>query len=267
MSVTLTSDQPLSDGLITITGVTASNAAGQLVVAAPNSLPLSGFAIPSHVSAPVGQAVEVVAEVVDLDGSVQSVAFAVDGVSAGTSSASPPTIIYTSLSSGSFAMTATATDNSGQSDTFLIGTLRAYTPGEIARFSDFLDIHYGANASPASRNVGADPFEIGVANGVAYLLGINPHAPERSRLPSGSVESGLAGDEAVFRFTRIPLTSGISWSVHDSGNLSAWEEVPGSSIVESPGESGFIQVEVRRPFPEPPSPPHTFIGLHVSLTP
>lgn len=250
---TFQSQQPPANGILAVTNLVDSNASGQRLspvssaVSLPNILPFLPNGAIAYRSALVGHPNSLSASIVDLDGTVASVTHRLDGQSKGSTNSLPYTVAWTPDSPGLFAWSALATDNRGGSATLDMGSIRAYQTAEITSFATFGQIHYGGAANPGWLALAADPLGIGIENGVAHLLGINPHDPDRSRLPQGKVEAFNGLPHFVFRFVRSGTAAGISWKVWETNDLADWFGVPTGNIVQTPLGGGLTEVLVRRP--------------------
>ena len=263
------SSPTLADGMLTISGVMASNASGVQTTASPTSLPIIESGLTGYRSQQVGQPMMLSAMAYDLDGTVVSMSFNDDGVPfSSVFSFQPGVTGWTPTTSGIHALSATATDSSGGDVTTSIGEVRAYEPGELATYADFKSIHFGAVGNPSDLEFSATPFGHGIANGIAWMLGINPNAPDFSKLPWGSVENTGSGDEFVFRFNRLASLPGASWDVLETPDLTpgAWAPVPLAWISETAVGDGTVDVEVRKPF-NPATEPKGFLSLETTETP
>lgn len=269
IQVTFQSTSPLTSSMVAVTNVLTCDAAGVSgggASAQPTALPVLASSPLPHRSSQVGAAANLSAPVVDLDGSVSSVDFRIDGTSVGTDISSPFAVPWTPAASGLGALTVWATDNLGKSALLDLGAVRAYSLGEINTFAAFGQIHYGSTSNPAWLGFLADPFSSGVKNGLAYFLGLNPHAPDFARLPAVALEHNGGVWNMVFRFSRPSAISGVSWSVLDSPNLVAWDDVVSPVITETPIGGGLLQVEVRKSL-GPTLPAGSFLSLEVTSIP
>ena len=263
------SSPSLADGMLSVSGVMASNGSGAQVAAAPNGLPVIIPHSPAYQSAQVGTTTTLSATAYDLDGAIGSLSFKEDDSPFATVfTFDPGTTTWTPSASGSFAISATASDLSGGETTTDFGLVRAYHLADLATFADFESIHFGPAADPSLLGFGAKPFGHGIANGLAWLLGINPNAPDFSRLPWGSVESNGPDKDFVFRFNRLVSLPGADWSVLESPDLTElfWNPVPGAWITETPLGDGTVDVEVRKPI-DPETELKAFLTLEATGTP
>lgn len=256
--VTFQADFPLADGVLQISNLVDSDANGQRLSPVqnpstlPNILPVLVSSSGGHRSFEVGVATRLsAASVVDPDGSVASVEHLVGGQSKGSAAAAPFSIAWTPEAPGFFPWTATATDNRGGSISLGLGNIHSYGLADISSFAAFGQIHYGSAANPAWYTFGADPLNIGIHNGIAYLLGLNPHNPDRSRLPAASVEPFSGEPHFIFRFVRSDAP-GVSWSVWQSADLDEWAGSLPGEISQTPLGGGLTEVLVRRPLSSVP---------------
>jgi hypothetical protein len=265
ISVTITPSAIPTDGMIEVSGVVASNASGTLVAAQPNALPIS-LDQPFHRSTEVGQSLVLSSNVVDPDGTITSVQFRLNGTPVADAPPGTRTAPWTATTSGLFAVSAVVGDSSGGSREFPLGSVQAYQLGDFTNLASFSSIHYGTASDPAFTSFNGDPFGIGIPNGLALLFGINPHVPDRSRLPAVSIEpDGNGSREMVFRFHRPSALSGVNWSVQESETLAGWAQVPAARRSETPLGDGRTLVEVRRPIT--PASPKAFMNVQASPAP
>ncbi len=99
-------------------GATATSSEVHVTVAAANAPPTVSITSPTSGAifiAPANLAIDATAG--DSDGAIQQVTFYVNGASAGTDTTSPYSVPWTSVSSGSYTLTAVATDNQGAATT------------------------------------------------------------------------------------------------------------------------------------------------------
>lgn len=272
IDVTFSTASPLTNGMISVLNVVASDASGQLVSAAPTSFPVLASPGFGYSSILVGKSAEIGGDPVDLDGGILGgVKFRRIGVGqiGSTDFAAPYSTIWTPVADGSYDLEVEATDFSGFTVRLPLGTLRAYSLAEISSYSAFESIHFGAAANPALLGFDTDPFGFGVANGIAYVLGLNPNDPDLSLLPEISVEDGVPGpgDDLVFRFTRLATLSGATWDVLESETLAGWTAVPAGWITETTDGGDLVEVEVRKPLGGPPPLSEAFMTLEATEVP
>ena len=254
-----------ASGMIQVSGVVASSATGGLLSAQPNALPVS-LDPPDHRSAEVGQPTILAANVVDPDGSVSAVQFRLNGNPAASAAPGSQSAPWTPSTPGLFTLSASATDNAGGSAEIPLGSLHAYVLSDIANLASFNSIHYGGATGAPFTGFEGDPFGTGIPNGLALLFGINPHAPDRSRLPSISIEpDGGTGLNMVFRFYRPTTLSGVSWTVQETETLDSWSNVPGARQTQTPLGDGRTRVEARRPIT--PASSKAFMQLEATPAP
>lgn len=242
------------NGMLTVGGVLASNATGQQVSASLNTLPARKSADLTRQLVKTGTQTTLASDVFDADGSISSVTFRVNGSAVGTASGTNQTLAHTPSISGLFPLAVEATDSSAAKSTLSLGELLAYRISEITTYQAFRDVHYAGSQDPAIAGFGADPFATGVPNGVAFVLGLDPRAPDQSLLPSSTIEprSG-GGHELVFRFARPTGISALSWAITESSSLSGWTVLPGAQIVQTARGDGFTDVTARRVVPTVPN--------------
>lgn len=263
------SSPDLADGMLTVSGVMASDIDGQQENAAPNCKPLVIPTSTAYRSQQVGVPTTLSATAYDLDGQMVSMTFNEGGSSFSTVFTSKPaTTSWTPTTSGPQDLSVTATDLVGWTTTVSLGEVRAYELADLATFADFESIHFGSAANPSNLGFSTAPFGSGIPNGLAWLLGINPNDPDRSLLPTGSVEGGDGGNEFVFRFNRLASLSGVDWEILESPDLtsSSWNPVPGTSVTETPLGDGTVDVEVRKVI-DPATEPKAFLSLEVTEIP
>ena len=109
---------------------------------------------------------------------------------------------------GVTTVTGSATNSGGLTSTgsFTVTVQRSY-----AAFED----QYGlVNADPT-----ADPNHTGVRNLAAYAFGVNPAAPDRSQLPSASVQSG----HLQISYPRWTDAGDLTYVVEVSGDVQTWQ--------------------------------------------
>lgn len=254
LQVTFESNLPMAGGVFSVTGVIASNASGQLTGGSsnvPNALPVLTVPTGGYRSAEVGLVTELVAAVVDPDGSLTSVNHRLNGQSKGAAVSSPWSVPWTPDISGLFAWSALATDSRGGAASLDLGSILAYQASDVSSFAAWSQIRYGSAVDPAWYGFDADPLRIGIDNGIAYLLGLDPHNPDRSRLPSGTIETHNGQPHFTFRFVRAN-PPGVSWSIRESTFLSTWTSVPGAQITQNALGGGLTEVLVRRPLSAAP---------------
>ena len=261
--VSFNSPRTATGGSLNISGVMASDAAGHRVASSPNALPVLVGSPPGYRSAEAGKAISFTAPTVDLDGSVVSVDFNIGGVSRGTASASPFAFSWTPTVTGTLPFDLNVTDNKGGLATLNFGTLQTYHQSDISSFSNYTAIHYGPTAHPTDYGFNADPLGTGTANGIGYLLGLNPHSPDRSRLPQGSVAFNGGQYQFVFRFLRAASAPGVSWSVEESGGLAGWSAASNFLMTEVPSADGLTEVTVQRSLGSNP-PARFFMQLNAA---
>jgi hypothetical protein len=258
-----------ASGILSVSGVIASDGEGKLTEAAPNGRPVIEKPQTLHRSQLVGVPTVVSAKAYDVDGQITSLSFAANGIPFAT--VSPPQSLsapWTFFAPALVNLSVTATDNQGGTEEIDLGTLRGYQASELATYADFEEIHFGP--SPDSPRKGFDNTPTGspVTNGLAWMLGINPNAPDFSRLPSGTVETDGPDKDFVFRFNRLASHPGADWNVLESPDLgiSPWSAVPGIWITQTPVGDGTVDVEVRKPI-DPLTEPKAFLTLEATQQP
>lgn len=249
------------DGVIALANITASNADGDVVPASPNALPVLTQRLKSHQSLELGRSVQMDAVAYDLDGAMKSVQLLNGNSEVDAATSDPFSLGWTPETAGSYALSIIATDNLDQQNIFDLGVYRAYNESEISSFDTYASIHYGASATAGAFD--ADPNGIGFGNGYAYLLGLNPHSPDLSRLPRTRLERRNDGVELVLTFVRRSNLQGVDWNARASSNLSEYEEVEASRISETDQQDGSHAVELRLPL-NTDTPGSTFVDLEVN---
>lgn len=258
VAVTLDLDYPaLQDGIMSVSGVVASNSSGNSVSASPGAKPVAlNVSPPALTKAVIGSNVPVGVEIVDLDGSITSVLFRLNGSPIGSTSARPFTTTATSSTPGNFSFTAFAQDNAGNSLVSSPVTLQFIDPATLSTYSSFQ-----AAWLDGARAFTADPFNTGIPNGLAWALGMNPGNPDRSRLPTHSIEDTINGKFLVYR-ARV-LASGVVPQILSSTTLAAndWPAVPTGQITETLEAGGWKLIEAKMPITQPV--PRRFVKLAV----
>ena len=232
---------------MSVSGVVASNSSGVAVSASPGANPIAfNVSPPSFTKAVIGARVPVGVEIVDLDGAITSVLFRLNGSPIGSPSARPFAATATSLTPGTFAFTAFAEDNRGNSVVSAPVTLQFIDPAAIPSFAAFQAAWLGG-----AGDFTADPFNTGIPNGLAWALGVDPRNPDRSRLPAHFIDVTEEGKFFVYR-ARL-LASGIVHQMLGSTTLAAneWAALPAGQITETLEAGGWRVVEARVPITEP----------------
>lgn len=265
ISVSLVVPEIPASGILMISGVIASDANGQSVPAALNTLPVrTGTALP-HRRGNTGISMLLSSDVVDPDGTVESVEFRAGADVIGTSTLPSQSLSWTPQNAGGFRLSTLATDNDGGQSLLDLGSIGVLGSGNITNFSQYADIFFGPGAPLSVRGFDADPNGTGLQNGLTYLLGLNPETPDRSRLPASELsvaDGGGPGDRIfVFRFLMPEGIEDADWIVRQSPDLAAWMPVPAEQITETPVAGGRIQVEAR--VPAPAGVTRLFLGLQV----
>lgn len=238
----------LGDGVVNIGNVVASDASGDIVTANPDAIPMLTRAPRSHQSVVTDETVQFPQAVVDLDGAIKQLRLIVDDSDVDTADAQPFDLAWTPLDSGAYTLRLAATDSADRLSEFNLGVFRAYAHGDIASFGDFASIHYGEDGVQTQGGFDQDPLGTGLPNGLAYLLGLNPHTPERSRLPSLELEEDDGQAELVLRFVRRTALADVSWSARASNDLRSFGELPSAArTIESDLGDGSTAVEIRLP--------------------
>jgi hypothetical protein len=267
ISVSLAAPAVPSNGMmqIQVSSVVASDNDGVRMDAQPNALPVS-LDEPAHRSVEVGRSTLLAANVVDPDGTVSAVEFRLNGTQVATAASGSQSAPWSASTPGLFALSASVSHSAGQIAEISLGSLHAYQLADITNLASFNSIHYGGDPDAPFTSFGGDPFGIGIPNGLALLFGINPHDPDRSRLPSVTVEpDGTGGRDMVFRFHRPTALSGLNWAVQETETLNSWSNVPGTRRSETPLGDGRTRVEARRSIT--PASPKAFMNVQASPTP
>lgn len=253
------------NGMITIGGVVASDAAGEPVAATLNALPVRRSPAKVHRKGPAGISILLTADIVDPDGGINAVVFRADGNPIGTGGGVNQSVSWIPQNGGAYLLSALATDNDNGQSILDLGSIGVLGSGNVTNYSEYADIFFGPGAPLAVRGFDADPNGTGLQNGLTYLLGLNPDNPDRSALPTSEVTDaggGQPGDRVfVFRFLVPEGIADADWIVRQSPDLAAWIPVPAEQITETVVEGGRIQVEARVPAPAGVS--RLFLGLQV----
>jgi hypothetical protein len=266
VSVSLLTNATLTNAMVVVNNIVASDSSGQLVSANPTALPVSLSPTVGHTSARAGESIRLSSSIVDLDGSIASISYRVGNQTAGSVASAPFSLLWNASGTGLRQITALATDNSGRSASIATANLHLFSLGDLASYNAFRNIHFGQGAPEGVAGFGADPHGIGLANGLAFLLGINPNAPDRSLLPRGEMESnGSGGWNYVFRFSRMASQPAGTWSVRQSSDLATWTSVPNQRVTEHPPANDKVLVEARVPVDSLNS--RAFLRLQATQTP
>jgi hypothetical protein len=250
-------DSTLQDGIMSVSGVIASSSSGTSVNASPGVKPLAfNVSPPSLTKALIGSNVPVGVEIVDLDGSITSVLFRLNGSPIGSATNRPFTTTATSLTPGNFNFTAFAQDNAGNSLVSPPVTLQFIDPAALSTYSAFQ-----AAWLDGTGTFTADPFNTGIPNGLAWALGMNPGNPDRSRLPTHFIEENEGEKFLVYR-ARV-LAGGVVPQILSSTTMASndWPAVPAGQITETLEAGGWKLIEARLPITEPV--PRRFVQLAV----
>lgn len=258
-----------ASGILSVSGVIASDGEGKLTEAAPNGRPVIEKPQTLHRSQLVGVPTVVSAKAYDVDGQITSLSFAANGIPFAT--VSPPQSLsapWTFFSPAVVNLSVTAIDNQEGTKEIDLGTLRGYQASELATYADFEEIHFGP--SPDSPRKGFDNTPTGspVTNGLAWMLGINPNAPDSSRLPSVAVEGVGESRQFVFRFNHIGNLPANFWNVLNSPDLTSnsWQVVPPVMVAETPLGDGTVDVEVRQTI-DSENAPKSFFAIETTQNP
>ena len=247
----------LHDGILQILTPVASDSTGATSSANPGAIPVIMTVTPSSLAkAAVGRNVPVSVEVVDLDGSVSSVAFQLNGSTVATDSSLPFGASLTSSTAGDFALTVLAQDNQGRSIQSSPASLQFINPASLTTFASFQAAWLGGAGAFDAAVSGS-----GIPNGLAWALGIDPYAPDRPRLPTCALETIGQGRFLVYR-ARV-LASGVVYQILGSTTLAldGWSAVPPAQITKTLEAGGWRRVEARIPMTG--STPSKFVTLQV----
>jgi len=261
--VSITFDPSLlpGDGVISLTNITASDATGEVVTAAPNALPVVAQSLRAHQSLELGKPIQMEAAFYDLDGSLKSVQLLNGSTEVDSSESDPFAISWAPDSVGSYAISVVATDNDDQQNTFDLGIYRAFTDSEIVDYDSFAAIHFGA--IPSDIAFDADPLGSGLGNGLVYLLGLNPYAPDYRRLPRSRIERNGDVTTLVLSFVRRSNATGVNWNARKAANLVDFETLESPQVIENDMQDGSHLVELRVPL-DSESGESTYIELEVN---
>jgi len=139
---------------------------------------------------------------------------------------------------GTNTVTAIATDfsvpaNTAVSSIQIIGTLDADQNG----LPDTWEAQYGVTGGPC-----ADPSHHGVTNLLSYAFGLNPNAPDRTLLPSASIQIKPADGQRYYTCTYRHLIGGggLTYTLETSQDAVAWNPAapnlePVSTVANSDG--------------------------------
>jgi hypothetical protein len=259
VNITFSNGLVPSDGAISLVNVTASNALGQVVTAAPNALPVFDMDTMPHQSIELGDSLALESVVFDLDGSLKSAKLMTGSTELAAATAAPYPLDWTPANSGLYPLSIVAVDNTDLQNTFDIGTYQAYNESEITDYASFGSTHFG---STDNANFDADPLGTGIGNGLAYLLGLNPFKPDITRFPRARIETTESGSELVLTFIRDSSAEGIDWGVRSSNDLQTFVPATPSASSETDNQDGSHSVEVRVPLNSDSTDP-TFVDLEV----
>jgi hypothetical protein len=235
----------IRDGAIAIANVTASDENGEVVAAQPNSYPILTRTRKDHQSIDANSSALFPKLAVDLDGAIKSLTLNVDDVEIDSSSIAPFTLSWGPMSLGSYALSLIATDDRDKVATLDLGIFRAFDESEITDYSSFAGVHFGDGAANDVRGFGEDPYGSGFANGLAFFLGLNPHAPNSGRMPKVRLENAGEGTELVIEFVRRSELAGVSWSAQSSNDLSVFNLLTPTNLTETDQGDGSHAVEFR----------------------
>ena len=263
VTVSFAASFPLEDGVLSISNVTASNASGVAVEAAPNALPTLTETPRPHRSIEADETLQLVGLAVDLDGALTNLALYSGQSQVASDQTAPFALAWGPLPAGSHTLSLWATDDRAQTATFELGTVRAFAKSDITDYASFASVHFGASASGDAIALSGDPYGIGIRNGIAYLLGLNPHSPDFSKLPRVKVEATGDGADMVVNFSRRADLGSLQWRARHSSDLSAFASVDAAAIVESDAVDGMKAVEIRLPL-DSPEPTPRFVDLGVA---
>ncbi|MDQ8180228.1 hypothetical protein [Pelagicoccus sp. SDUM812005] len=258
VSITFSDGLEAADGAISLENVTASDASGQVVTASPNAFPVLAQDFLPHQSLELGDTLSLESIAFDLDGSLKSLQLLTGSTELDAAAASPFPLDWTPATSGIFPLTLVAVDNADLEKTFDIGAFQAYNESEITDYDSFGSIHFGDTSNAA---FDSDPLDSGIANGLAYLLGLNPHKPEVLRLPRVKVERDESSAALVVSFIRDSSATGVDWSLRSSSDLQSFEAAVPSDVSDTDNQDGSHSVELRLPLDA--ESPATFVDLEV----
>lgn len=258
MKITLGVEQALlQDNILSVSGVVASDSNGVSVGATPGAIPVVVSVNPPLLAKSViGRTIPVGVEVLDLDGTVSSVSFRLNGSPVATDASLPFEAFLTSPTAGDFAFTVEAQDNQGKISLSDPVTLQFIDPTSLSSFSSFQAAWLGG-----AGDFNTDSFGSGIPNGLAWALGIDPRDPDRSRLPTSSIVESVEGKFLIYR-ARV-LASGIVHQILGSASLAGddWTAVSAGQITETLEGEGWRMIEAR--FPISAASPSQFVRLKV----
>lgn len=233
-SLIVTSPDQWADGLVRIENVLVSDAGGRALAAQPDARPVILTTTPDQYrSVLLGTTLRLEAAAIDPDGTLDSVAFRINGTTRHTDPSRPFSFDWTPAAAGNhtFEVRATADPASTASDPV---TLRAYTAAEVTSYAAFAGIHYGPGAgNRALAAPGAAPTGHGMANSLAFLTGANPWSPDLSRLPA---LTRTTGGKLIIRFRRSTLASDATYGLYHSASLQpgSWQPLTGMPTLVTP---------------------------------
>lgn len=264
--VTFQNEGQLTNGMLSVTRIIASDRQGQMVESAPNALPVPSEPVPLELSGKVGLRSFLTASVADLDGAIASIEFRIGGISRGIVGAAPFRLGWTPDTEGEIPFAIEARDTAGGVVQLELGNVHVGPRGdaEEGSFEAFGYHYYGEDAEPSWYSINADPLQSGVSNGIAYLLGIDPYQPNLGLLPQTMLEVTEGESYFTLKFFRLSEIDGIQWSVRQSTTLRpAWSTVPSAQMTEQEVENGFTEVLIRIPVGEA-DPSELFLQLQVT---
>lgn len=265
LQLSVAASQNLTNGMLQVSNVLGSDANGVATALQPNLQPLIYARSPIRRTPVVsGQSIGLSARVVDLDGSLQSASFRLDGAFLANVSAGG-TFNWLGATVGTRILTIFAQDNRTDTTTTPPVDLVVYDPSTISSFNAFRDLHFSAaEITAGAGNAATDPFGSGFDNLTAYFLDIEPGSPDFSREPTFQIETLPGGAmEGVLTFVRrTTLPSGLQWQIRKSTDLVTDSALEPEQISEETLVGGRTRVTARVPVP----PGVTGQFLHLSLT-
>lgn len=262
VSIDLQSTQP-QNGILTVSGIMASDASGNSVPASPGALPvITGINPAGGETVAIGRSIPVSIEAVDLDGNVSGVVFLVDS-SLFAADSTPPfaTSVVSSLPATHIrTVVARVEDNEGKHIDSPPISLRFQNPASLTTYEAFQNIWFGSSQLESAA-FNADPFATGIPNHLAWALGMDPRMPDWARFPVLDTVNSGTGRNIILR-ARV-IASGVVYQVLTAsqiGPVNDWEPMPSAQITETLEADGWRLIEASVP---ESSANRRFFKLHI----